>query len=75
MSMKPISAMPVTTVRIASAVPFDGMMLTLRPFLLEIALAERDVPGRMPAQTDEIEHEFDVALLRPGGRGPAGRLR
>jgi hypothetical protein len=35
MSIKPSSAPPVATVRIASAVPFDGMMVTLRPSSLK----------------------------------------
>jgi len=35
MSMKPISAPPVATVRIASAVPFEGMMVTFKPSSLK----------------------------------------
>ena len=37
-----------------------------------VAFAERNVPGCVTAQADEIEHELDVALLRLGGGAQKG---
>src|SRR5262249_4761182 len=45
----------------------------IQAFVLEVTLAECDVPRRMPPQTYEVEDEFEVALLRLRGRRDEAR--